>query len=290
MPPWELPEPQLPVALEAASPTDEDRLDEALARVAVEDPSVRVERDAETGQLLLWCLGEAHAEVLLDRLGVPVTRPEVRVALRETLAGPVTATGRLVKQSGGHGQYAVVVLEVEPLPAGEGVRFESRVVGGAVPDDVRRQRGEGRARAGGARRAPTAGRWSTCAVVLVDGKAHSVDSSDAAFTAAGALALREAAAAAGHRRPRTGQRAGGAGAVVGASARCCPTSPGAAARVTGSTAAGESTLVSAEVPDAELLRYAVQLRSLSHGTGTCRRRPLRWEAAPGARALTTAPR
>ena len=84
---WDLPEPQLPVALEAASRADEDKLGTALSRLVAEDPAVRLERNAETGQLLLWCVGEAHAEVLLDRLrtrhGVAVTTTPVRVSLRE---------------------------------------------------------------------------------------------------------------------------------------------------------------------------------------------------------------
>ena len=277
MQPWPLPEPQLPVAVAAAAPSDEDRLDEALARVAVEDPSVRVERNAETGQLLLWCHGEAHVEVLLDRLGVAVSRPPVRVALRETLPGPVTATGRLVKQSGGHGQYAVVVLQVAPLPPGEGIRFESRVVGGAVPTayvgSVEK----------GVRGQAERGVHDGCplvdlSVVLVDGKAHAVDSSDAAFAAAGALALREAAATGTSvLEPVSELEVTVPSWAVGA---VMTDLAGRRARVTGSEAAGALALVRAEVPDVELLRYALELRALSHGTGSCRRRHLRYEAAP----------
>ena len=278
VPPWDLPDPQLPVAVEAASRTDEDRLDEALSRLGAEDPSVRVERDPDTGQLLLWCLGEAQAEVVLDRLGVPVVRPEVRVALRETLAAPVTATGRLVKQSGGHGQYAVVVVEARPLPAGSGVVFQQRVVGGAVPTAYIGSVEKGVR--GQAERGVHAGRpLVDVEVVLVDGKAHSVDSSDAAFTAAGAMALREAAQAAGvlvlepvsELEVRVPDWA--VGAVMSDLA-------GRRARVTGSEVGERETVVRAEVPDLELLRYAVQLRSLSSGTGTSRRRYLRHEPAP----------
>ena len=278
MQPWPLPEPQLPVAVTAAVPSDEDRLDEALARVAVEDPSVRVERNAETGQLLLWCHGEAHLEVLLDRLGVAVTRPPVRVALRETLAGPVTATGRLVKQSGGHGQYAVVVLQVAPLAPGEGIRFESRVVGGAVPTAYvgSVEKGvRGQAERGVHEGAPLV----DLSVVLVDGKAHAVDSSDAAFAAAGALALREAAAAGGTSvlEPVSELEVQVPSWAVGA---VMSDLAGRRARVTGSEAAGVNALVRAEVPDVELLRYALELRALTHGSGSCRRRHLRYEAAP----------
>ncbi len=280
VPAWELPEPQLPVALEVASHSDEDRLDEALARVAVEDPSVRVQRDPETGQLLLWSLGEAHADVLVERLGVPVQRTEVRVPLRETLAGPGTVTGRLVKQSGGHGQYAVVVLEVEPLPTGSGIRFASRVVGGAVPTQYVGSVEKG-VRAQAERGVHDGLPLVDLSVVLVDGKAHSVDSSDAAFTAAGALAMREAVAAVGTvvlepvSELEVRVPAWAVGAVMSdlASRR---------ARVTGTEADSEETVVHAEVPDVELLRYAVQLRSLSHGTGSSSRRHLQYEPAPAS--------
>ncbi len=274
---WELPDPQLPVALAAASPADEDRLDEALARLAVEDPSVRVERDAATGQLLVWCLGEAHAEVVVDRLGVPVERPEVRVALRETLARPVTATGRLVKQSGGHGQYAVVVVEVAPRPTGSGTTFETRVVGGAVPTAYVGSVEKGlRAQA---ERGVHEGRpLVDLAVVLVDGKAHAVDSSDAAFAAAGALALREAVAAAGTTvlEPVSELEVHVPDAFVGA---VMSDLAGRRARVTGTEAGERGTVVRAEVPDAELLRWATTLRALTSGTGTCTRRYLRHEPA-----------
>ncbi|HEU0104052.1 MAG TPA: elongation factor G-like protein EF-G2 [Mycobacteriales bacterium] len=280
--PWPLPEPQLPVAVAAAVPSDEDRLDDALARVAVEDPSVRVERNAETGQLLLWCLGEAHVEVLLDRLGVAVQRPAVRVALRETLAGPVTATGRLVKQSGGHGQYAVVVVQVSPLPAGEGIRFESRVVGGAVPTNYIGSVEKG-VRGQAERGVHDGNPLVDLQVVLVDGKAHAVDSSDAAFAAAGALALREAAAAAGTTvlEPVSEVEVTVPPEAVGA---VMSDLAGRRARVTGSEPAGDSTVVRAEVPDSELLRYALELRALTHGIGTYRRRHLRYEATHRALA------
>src|SRR5919107_481961 len=200
--PWDLPTPQLPVAVEAASRADEDRLAAALSRLVAEDPTVRLERRPDTGQLLLWCVGEAHAEVLLERLrtrhGVAVTTQPVRVPMVETLADAARVTGRHVKQSGGHGQYAVVVVEGEPGPPGSGIVFDQRIVGGTVPSQfhgsvekgirTQAERGLGGERA-----------VVDVQVTLVDGKSHSVDSSDAAFQSAGALALRELAAAAGTR-------------------------------------------------------------------------------------------
>jgi elongation factor G len=282
---WDLPEPQLPIAVEAASRADEDKLGTALARLVAEDPTVRLERNAETGQVILWCVGEAHGEVLLDRLrsrhGVGIETPDVRVGLRETLAKSVTVTGRHVKQSGGHGQYAVAAVEVEPQPPGTGLVYEVRVVGGSVPSQfhgsvekgVRTQMERGL----------HAGRpLVDLKVTLVDGKAHSVDSSDAAFQTAGALALREAAAAAGVEVLEPVSEiavtvpAGFVGSVMSDLS-------GRRARVSGSDpdpVHEDRTVVHAEVPDLELLRYATDLRSLSHGTGTYTRHYLRHEPMP----------
>ncbi len=279
MAPWRLPEPQLPVALEAK---DEDRLAAALARLVAEDPTVRVERG---GQLLLWCMGPAHADVLLRRLaarGVEVTTVDVVVPRRETLAGPTTVTGRHVKQSGGHGQYAVAVLEVAPGPPGTGVAFTSRVVGGAVPTAFHASVEKGvRTQA---ERGVTPDRPLVDLVVtLVDGKAHSVDSSDAAFQAAGALALREAAAAAGVRvlEPWSEVDVALPSAFVGS---VMSDLSGRRARVTGSDTDPEDpdrAVVHAQLPDAELVGYATALRGVSHGTGSFVRRPLGWEPAQG---------
>ena len=145
-------------------------------------------------------MGTAHAEVVLDRLrvrhGLCISTPEVRVPAQATLRRAVTVTGRHVKQSGGHGQYAVVVLEVSPGAPGSGVVFSQRVVGGSVPGAYHGSVEKG-VRTQAATGVDGSGPLVDLDVVLVDGKAHSVDSSDAAFQAAGALAVREAVAAAG---------------------------------------------------------------------------------------------
>ncbi len=286
VPPWDLPVPQHPVAVEATSRADEDRLGPALTRLAAEDPTLRVERSRQTGQLLLWCVGEAHGEVLLERLrtrhGVAVTVVPVRVPMVETLAGPARATGRLVKQSGGHGQYAVVVVEAEPGEPGSGISFEQRVVGGAVPTQYHGSVEKG-IRAQCAKGVEADRPLVDVRFVLVDGKAHSVDSSDAAFQSAGALAVRELAAAAGTRvlEPWCEVEVVVPGEHVGAvmsdlSAR--------RARVTGTDAdpLRDRTTVRAEVPEIELLGYAGALRSVSHGTGSFGRRPLGHEPAPAS--------
>jgi len=284
VPPWDLPTPQLPVAVEAASRSDEDRLATALARLVAEDPTVRLERRPDTGQLLLWCVGEAHAEVLLERLrtrhGVAVTTVPVRVPMVETLAAPTRVTGRHVKQSGGHGQYAVVVVDAEPGPAGSGIVFEQKIVGGTVPTQFHGSVEKGiRTQA---ERGITGDRpLVDVRLTLVDGKAHSVDSSDAAFQAAGALALRELAAAAGTRvlEPWCEVQVVVPGEYVGA---VMSDLSGRRARVTGSEAdpVVDRTTVLAEVPEVELLTYPGVLRSVTHGTGSFSRRPLGYEPAP----------
>jgi elongation factor G len=287
--PWVLPTPQLPVAVEAASRADEDRLATALARLVAEDPSVRLERRPDTGQLLLWCVGEAHAEVLLERLrtrhGVAVTTVPVRVPMVETLAASARVTGRHVKQSGGHGQYAVVVIDAAPGPPGSGIIFEQRIVGGTVPNQFHGSVEKGiriQAERGVSGERPLVDVHLT----LIDGKSHSVDSSDAAFQAAGALALRELAATAGTRvlEPWWDVEVVVPGDYVGAvmsdlSAR--------RARVTGSEAdpVRDLTTVRAEVPEIELLSYPGVLRSVTHGTGSFSRRPLGYEAAPASVAV-----
>ncbi|MCU1677996.1 MAG: fusA1 [Frankiales bacterium] len=281
--PWEIPEPLLPVAVVAASKADEDKLTAALTRLAAEDATVRLEQSRETGQLLLWCMGEAHVDLLLDRLarrhGVHVERVPVKVPLRETLVAAATAQGRHVKQSGGHGQYAVCTLVVEPLPSGSGVEFSDEVVGGAVPrafiPSVEK----------GARAQLEAGVRQGVPMVdvrvrLIDGKAHSVDSSDMAFQLAAGLAVREAARIAGTTvlepimslaivvpdrfvgavmSDLSSRRAG----VLGSE----PSTPG-------------HTVVHAEMPESEVLRYAVALRAATHGTGTWTRAFARWSPVP----------
>jgi elongation factor G len=284
MKPWDLPTPQVPVALEASSRADEDRLATALARLVAEDPTVRLERRADTNQLLLWCVGEAHAEVLLERLrtrhGVSVNTVPVKVPMVETLAGPARVTGRLVKQSGGHGQYAVVVVEAAPGEPGSGVVFEQKIVGGTVPSQYHGSVEKG-IRAQVEKGVNGDRPMVDVHFTLVDGKAHSVDSSDAAFQAAGALAVREAAAAAGTRvlEPWCEVEVVVPAEYVGA---VMSDLSSRRARVTGSDADPDRdrTHVRAEVPEVELLTYAGALRSVTHGTGAFTRRPLGYEPAP----------
>ncbi|TDD01092.1 elongation factor G-like protein EF-G2 [Saccharopolyspora terrae] len=280
--PWPMPEPLLPIAVTAHNRSDEDALARNLNRLIAADPSLRLERDSETHQLVLWCMGEAHADVVLQRLregGAEVDTVPVRVALRQTFTKPAKGHGRHVKQSGGHGQYAVCDLEVEPLPAGSGVEFAEKVVGGAVPRQFIPSVEKG------VRAQLEKGITEGCPIVdvrvtLVDGKAHSVDSSDAAFQAAGALGVKAAAEQAGlttlepvdevavhipdeHLGAILGDLSSRRGKVVG-------TEP----------EDGGWTVVRAHVPASELIRYSVNVRSLTSGSATFTRHFESYEPVP----------
>ncbi len=280
---WEMPEPLLPVAIRAKSKADEDKLGQGLSRLVAEDPTLRLENNQETGQLVLWCMGEAHADVLLDRLkskyGVEVESVDLRVPLRETFADKVTSKGRHVKQSGGHGQYAICDVEIEPLGSGGGFEFIDKVVGGAVPRQFIPSVEKG-VRAQMERGVAAGYPMVDLRVTLFDGKAHSVDSSDMAFQIAGGLALKEAAKTATVQllEPLLEVSVLVADEYVGA---VMSDLSGRRGRVSGTEPVGAGrTLVKAEVPETEVVRYAIDLRSISHGTGTFGRRYLRHEPMP----------
>jgi elongation factor G len=280
---WEMPEPLLPVAIAAKSKADEDKLSTGLQRIVAEEPTVRLERVVETTQLILWCMGEAHADVLIDRLktkyGVEVEQVELRVPLRETLANSSSGHGRHVKQSGGHGQFAVCDVDFEPLPSGSGFEFVDKIYGGSVPHQfipsvekgIRTQMERGVA-AG----YPVVDLRAT----LRDGKAHSVDSSDMAFQVAGGLALRDAAdhTTVSLLEPTLEVSVLVADDYVGAVMSDLSTRRG---RVTGTESVGNGrSLVRAEVPELEVTRYAIDLRSISHGTASFSRQHLRYDPMP----------
>ena len=281
--PWTMPEPLLPIAVQARAKADEDKLSQGLQRLAAEDPTLRIENNPETHQIVLWCLGEAHADVALDRLGnrygATVEQIELRVPLRETFAGKAKGHGRHVKQSGGHGQYAVCDVEVEPLPGGSGFEFIDKVVGGAVPRQFIPSVEKG-VRAQMLRGVGAGYPMVDIRVTLLDGKSHSVDSSDMAFQTAGGLALREAAAQA---RVNLLEPVDEIAVLISDELVGTVMSDlsGRRGKVLGSEPVGsDRTLVRAEVPQVEITRYAIDLRSFSHGSGSFTRSFARYEPMP----------
>jgi elongation factor G len=283
MEPWAMPEPLLPIAISAKSKADEDKMSQALSRLVAEDPTLRLDMNPETHQLVLWCMGEAHTDVLMDRLsgryGVDVETTAPRVPLREAVAGQAEGLGRNVKQTGGHGEFAICKIRVEPLPGNDGFEFVDKVVGGVVPRQfipsvekgVRAQMEQGVV-AG----YPMVG----LRVTLYDGKAHSVDSSDMAFQKAGRAALKDAVDKAQSMllEPVDEVAVLVPDDYVGAVMSDLSSRRG---RVLGTEPVPVGrTLIRAEIPELEICRYTIDLRSVSHGTGSFTRSYLRHEPLP----------
>ncbi|MEV0232917.1 elongation factor G [Nonomuraea sp. NPDC050786] len=270
-------EPVVSVAIEARRSVDADRLASALARLAEEDPSLAVRTDAETGQTLLSGMGELHLEVAAEKLrrdhGLDVAVGRPQVALRETVTRGVSGLlYRHVKQDGGAGQFAHVVLDVEPLEVdGGGFEFRSTVAGGRVPREYVRavEAGCRDALADG----PLGGHPVTgLRVTLTDGATHPKDSSDLAFRTAGRLALREALRACAMELLEPVVEItvtvpdDAAGGVLGDLAA-------RRGRISGSSARAGTVVITAVVPLAEVFGYATRLRSRTQGRGTFTTRP-----------------
>jgi elongation factor G len=267
------PAPRYRAAIVPASAGDEDRMSVALGRLAEEDPALEVQRDPDTGQTILITYGPEHFAVARARLarkfGVEVVEEPVRIAYRETLQGTAQAVGKHVKQSGGHGQYGVAEIEVSPLPRGDGFRFSDEIVGGVIPRQFIPSVEKGIVDA--MRRGSLAGYPVVdVAVRLLDGKFHTVDSSDMAFQTAGSLAFRAAAERAGLALLEPVMRVEVTvpdelvGDVMGDLSSRRGRIQGTE-QVPGPTATAGRTRVHAFVPQAELASYVPELRSLTSG-------------------------
>ncbi|CAM5329012.1 elongation factor G [Streptomyces tanashiensis] len=276
-------DPVVSFAAEARRSTDTGRLATALARLSEEDPSLVVRSDPETGQTVLSGLGELHLEVAVEKLrrdrGLEVTVGRPQVAYRETVTKGVTGLlYRHVKQDGGAGQFAHVVIDVEPSAEGDGFAFVSTVTGGRVPQEYVR------AVEAGCRDAlvegPLGGHPVTgVRVTLTDGATHPKDSSEMAFRTAGRFALREALRASlmtllePVADVTVTVPAESVGSVLGDLAA-------RRGRVTDSTTRSGTAVVSATVPLAELFGYASRLRGRTQGRGTFTTRPAGYAPAP----------
>jgi elongation factor G len=265
------PAPVIELAIVPRTKADQDKLSLALQRLMEEDPTFQVRREERLEQTLLAGMGELHLDVILDRLrrefGVDTQVGRPQVAYYETITRPARAEGRLVKQTGGRGQFAVVELEVEPLPSGTGFVFENKVVGGAVPRQFVPSVQAG-VRDAMSRGVLTEHPLVDLKVVLLDGKAHEVDSSERAFRTAASMALRKAVALADPILLEPIMRLEvlvpdeHTGDVIGdLSARM--------ASVTGiESRNGSGQSIEADVPLAAMFGYATALRSRTQGRGT----------------------
>ena len=271
--PIDVPEPVIGIAISATSLADEDRLATGLKRLQEEDPSIQVFHNDETGQTVVRGLGETHLTVSIEkvcrRMGLEVSTEPERVPFRESISKSVEAEGKHKKQSGGHGQFGVAKVRLDPLPRGEGFEFVDQIKGGTIPkqfipaveDGVRRAMAEG-----GSRGFPV----TDVRVTLLDGKYHSVDSSELSFQMAGRAAFNDAFASAGPillepvSRVEVTVPPDLQGDVLGdLSAR--------RGQVQGSMIDDVGNqVISAVVPTAELLTYATDLRSISRGWGSVR--------------------
>ncbi|MDQ1367527.1 MAG: elongation factor [Acidimicrobiaceae bacterium] len=262
--------PVLSVAIRPKSKGDEDKLMTALHRIREEDPALTVRRDDETHQTLLSGMGEAHLAIATERLsrkfGVEVETEDVIVAYRETISATAEAEGKYKKQTGGHGQFGVAFLRVEPLPRGGGFEFQDKIVGGAIPRQFipAVQKGiEETMSHSGVFGYPVVDVKVTC----FDGKFHPVDSSEMSFKMAGSIGFRDAMGKAGPilLEPVSLLEVTVPPAYQGDVMGDLNSRRG---RVQG-TEQGEDaeSMVSALVPTSELLRYAIDLRSITGGRG-----------------------
>jgi elongation factor G len=276
------PEPVISVAIEPKTKADQERLVDALMKLAEEDPTFRVHQDEEVGQTVISGMGELHLEILCDRMvrefkvAANVGRPQV--AYRETFTKEASANTRFVRQSGGRGQFGHVVIDLKPAPKGGGFVFENKIVGGAIPREYISSVEAGVK--GALENGIVAGYPLVDAhVSLVDGSYHDVDSSEMAFKIAGSMALKEA-----------GQKAGAVilepvmdvevvvpeeymGDVIGDLNR-------RRGKVAGIVPRSDAQVIASTVPLAEMFGYATRLRTLTQGRALYSMQFAHYDAVP----------
>lgn len=281
--PIEFPEPVYALAVRAKTKADEDKLGPALQKLSEEDPSFRTHRDAETGQTLMSGLGETHLDIVVERLkrkfGVEVETEMPKIAYRETITRTAEAQGRHKKQTGGRGQFGDCWVRLEPQPRGAGYEYVDAIVGGSIPRQFIPSVDKG------IREALSSGALAGYPVVDVkatcyDGSFHTVDSSDMAFQLAGRLAFRAATEKAGPvllepvmelevvvPEEFMGDVIGDLNAKRGRVAGMEPLG-------------GGRQLIKAQVPQGELLRYSIDLRSIARGRGRFKTKFSHYEEVP----------
>jgi elongation factor G len=280
--PLELPGAAYSLAITPKARGDEEKISSGLARLSEEDPTLHVERVEETKQLVIAGLGDVHLDVILEKLkrkyGVEASTEVPRVAYRETVSGHSRAEGRHVKQSGGHGQYGICVIEVGPTKRGEGFVWEDKIFGGAIPQNFRASVQKGIVDNMG--KGVVAGYpMVDVKVTLVDGKYHQVDSNDMAFQIAGSMAIRRGALDAGPVLLEP---------VVEADIRVPEKNLGAImsdingrrGKILGTEPDDGYEKVRATVPEHEMLRFALDLRSITQGRGTFQKKFSHYDEMP----------
>ena len=267
----EPPEPLLPKAISPKTKGDEDKLMIGLHKIIEEDPALKLERSDETHQTILWGMGDAHLDVVMEKLkrkfSVEVAEVPFKVPYRSTLRGKADVLGRHVKQSGGHGQYGICNIRVEPVERGAGFIFEDKIFGGSIPNQWIPSVEKG-VRAAMDSGVGTGFTMIDLKVELYDGKFHPVDSSDMAFQLAGSQAMKEAVEKAGVTllepiwslevmvpEEFTGE-------IMGDLQKRRGIPEGI------DTVGGGRQIVKAKVPFAEVSHYATDLRSMTGGKGT----------------------
>ena len=278
----EFPEPVIDIAIEPKDKANSEKLGNALAKLAEEDPTFKTWTDSESGQTIIAGMGELHLDIIVDRLKrefkVECTEGKPQVAYKETIRNKVRVQGKFVRQSGGHGQYGDVWFEMEPLEPGSGIVFENKIVGGAVPKEFIKPAEEGM------REASLVGTLAGYPVIdfkctLVDGSYHEVDSSEMAFKIAASMAFKE-----GCRQAKSvllepimkveitvpeeymGDVIGDINARRG--------------RMEGMEAVSGNQVVRGFIPLSEMFGYATDLRSKTQGRGTYSMEPSHYDEVP----------
>jgi elongation factor G len=282
LPGLDLPGPAYSLAITPKARGDEEKISSGLARLSEEDPTLHVERLEETKQLVIAGLGDVHLDVTLEKLkrkyGVEATTATPRVPYRETVHGSARAEGRHVKQSGGHGQYGICVIEVAPTARGEGFVWEDKIFGGSIPQNFRPsvQKGIVDTMSKGV----VAGYpMVDVRVTLLDGKYHTVDSNDMAFQIAGSLAIRRGALDAGPVLLEP---------IVEATIHVPEKNlgdimsdvNGRRGKILGTEPTDGYQDVKAMVPESEMLRFALDLRSITQGRGSFAQKFSHYEEMP----------
>ncbi len=278
------PEPVIAVAIEPKTKADQEKLGQSLGRLADEDPTFRIKGDEETGQTVIYGMGELHLEILVDRLlrefkvGANVGRPQV--AYKEAITRKAEAEGKFIRQSGGRGQYGHVILEVEPAEKGKGFEFVNKIIGGTIPREYINPVAEG------VKQAMQTGIIAGYPMIdvkvsLLDGSYHDVDSSEMAFKIAGSMAFKSAAQKAGPvlmepimdvevivPEEYLGEVLGDLNSRRG--------------RIKGIFPRKDAQVLTASAPLSEMFGYATSLRSLTQGRAIFTMQFAQYEIAPKA--------